>query len=386
MALLALCLWLAKPIVFVGGGSDDVRYLAAARAWIAHGPVVGTMHWDLRHPFVLPLAVATRMFGEGWTGLLLVPVGYGLALVLLGTAVVRARFGAAAAALWGVLMAANPLVHELATRLYADLAEAFFVCASLAACDVAARRERRTGWLLLAGVALSLATLTRETSCFLLLVYLGCFVARRWLRRGDWLLVAIGAVPLLALDNAWLWWATGDPLYRLHVAMHHVAVPSRHMTGGAFTGAVFMNPALAERWIPDGPIAVHWTVNPLLNLLVDPFYGGGFLLAVLLMLAARGTGVLERDARRWLGGMGAIAAVAFAFATYVLMVSQRPRYYLLALLAVLAFDAVLAARLWAIRPRTVAALIGLALVGGTLAVGVRHAAKQGLPAPVAFSP
>ena len=63
------------------------------------------------------------------------------------------------------------------------------------------------------------------------------------------------------------------------------------------------------------------------------------------------------------------------------MVSQRPRYYLLALLAVLALDAVLATRLWPQRRRLVAALVGVTLLASTVIVAVRHAAGQGLPAP-----
>lgn len=382
LIVLALALWLAKPIVFVGGGSDDARYLAAARAWIEHGPVVGTLHWDLRHPLVLPVAAATALFGEGRAGLLLVPVAYGLALLLLGVGVLRARFGVGAAMLWGVLFAANPLVHELATRLYPDLAEAFFVCASLAACDAATRVRRRTALLLLAGVAASLAMLTRETSFFLPLLYACLFVAGQWLTRRDWLLVAAGAVPLLLIDNGWLWWATGDPLYRLHVALQHVGVASSHLAGGTFGGPVLMNPALAGRWVSTGPVDVHWTVNPLLDLLFDPFYGGAFLLAAAL-LAAGGWRRLGGGERHWLLGAAGIAMLALAFVTYVLMMSQRPRYYLLALLAVLALDAVLAVRLWPQRRRLVAALVGVALLAATTIVAVRHAAGQGLPASLA---
>ncbi|WP_425230527.1 glycosyltransferase family 39 protein [Sphingomonas sp.] len=383
VAALALLLFLAKPIVFVGGGSDDMRYLAAARAWWAHGPVVGTLHWELRHPLVLPVALATGLFGEGRMALLLVPVGYALGLLMLGTAVLRARFGVRAAALWGVLAAASPLVHELATRLYPDLAEAMFVCVSLACCEAAARRTRRAIPLLAAGVSASLALLTRETSFFLPLLYAACFVAGQPLRRRDWLLVAAGAAPLLLLENGWLWAATGDPFYRLHVALHHVAVPSDHMAGGTFSGPVLMNPALAERWVPAGPVDVHWTVNPILYLVLDPFYGGEFLLGGALWWTARGRVALEPAERRWLARAGGVAALAFVFVTYVLMVSQRPRYYVLALLAVLAWDAVLAARLWPVRPRLTAALVGLALVASVVIVAVRHAAGQGQPAAAA---
>lgn len=381
LLLLATCCFLVHPIVFVGGGSDDARYLRAARAWIDAPPFAGALHWDLRHPLVVPVAVATRLLGEGTAGLLLVPIGYALALMLLGMTWLRTRFGAPVAALWGVFFATNPLLHELSTRLYPDVAEAFFVLASLAACDVARRREggARVRLLLLAGLAAATALLTRETSAWLALLYVGGFVIGRPLSRRDWLWVAAGAVPPLVLEWAWLWAATGDPLHRLHVALNHVEVPSNHMQGKVFTGGVFFNADLASRWIVRGPVDVNWTVNPLVYFFLDSFYGGAAILFALLMLAspgcARGCPVQRACLRR----MVAVAIVSFAFVTYVLMVSQRPRYYLIPLLVVMAANALLATRLWAQRRQVVIALVALHLIASGIIIGLRNPPRHDVP-------
>jgi hypothetical protein len=382
LLLLATCCFLFNPIVFMGGGSDDARYLAAAREWIAHGPVVGMLHWDLRHPLVLPVAAATRLLGESAGGLLLVPLGYALALMLLGLLWLRARFGAGVAALWGVFFATSPLVHELATRIYPDVAEAFFVLASLAACDAARRRApaHRAGLLVLAGVTAALALLTRETSAWLALLYAGGFVLGRPFTRRAWLWVAAGAVPLLALETAWLWQATGDPLHRLHVALNHVEVPSNHMRGRVFKGAVFFNADLASRWLVRGPVDVNWTVNPLLYFFIDSFYGGAAILLAALGFVSAGCGRGCPVQRACLRRMVALAIVSFAFVTYVLMVSQRPRYYLLPLLVVMVVNAVLATRLWRRRRAAVAALVGLHLVASGVIVALRDPPRHGLPA------
>lgn len=383
--LLALALFLAKPIVFVGGGADDVRYLLAARAWIAHPPVVGALHWDLRHPLVLPVAASTWLFGEGRLGLLLVPLAYALGLMALGQCWLRARFGPATALWWGILFATNPLIHELATRLYPDLGEVLFVCLSLVACDVAGSRGGggRVLLLLLAGFSAALAMLMRETSFVLPLAFACCFARGTPLRRRDWLVVGAGMAPLLLLETGWLWAATGDPLYRLHVALHHVDVPSNHMVGKVFgPGPVLFNPDLASRWTVDGPVNLHWTVNPIIYFVLEPFYGGAFIAAAILAVVAWRARLRPGQGARLLAPVIGYGGATFAFATYVLMLSQRPRYYVLPMLAAMLVSAVLAPRLWPTRRRLVATVIGAQIIASLIIIAVRHARDQGLPAQV----
>lgn len=385
LLLLAIACFLANPVVLVGGGSDDARYLTAARAWIEAPPLVGRLHWDLRHPLVLPVAAATRVLGEGTAGLLFVPVAYALALMMLGLTWLRARFGANVAALWGVFFAANPLVHELATRIYPDVAEAFFVLFSLAACDSARRHAgaARAGRLMAAGLAAALALMTRETSAWLVLLYAGGFVLGRPLTRRDWLWVAAGAVPLLAVEEVWLWIATGDPLHRLHVALNHVEVPSNHLHGKVFNGSVFFNSDLGDRWVERGAVDVNWRLNPLIYFFIDSFYGGAAILLALLGVAAWGGTRGCPVERACLHRMAVMAFVSFAFVTYVLMVSQRPRYYLLPLLVVMAANAVMATRLWARRRQAVTALLALHLLACGIIVALRNPPDHGLPPRVA---
>ena len=381
----ACALLLIKPVVFVGGASDDGRYLLAARAWIAHGAVVGTLHWDLRHPLVIPVALATWVFGEGKFGLLFVPVCYSLGLLAVSFAWLRWRFGVGTAILWGALFAVNPLIHELSTRIYPDIGEAFLTCAALAGCDVAASRRgpTRLGLLIAAGVCMSLAMLMRETSYLLMLIVVAGLLTGFRLPRRDWAIVLLAVVPLIAVETIWLWSATGDALYRIHVAMHHVAVPSTHMRGRVFTdGAVLFNAELASRWIAPGPIDIHWTINPLIDFAFESFYGGIFLAASALgVVATRDRVPLPRQERLVATAVGCYAVASFVFVTYVLMLSQRPRYYLLPMMFGMLVVAVLAPRLARHRPRLVAAVLGLHILASLVIIGVRHPAAQGMPDP-----
>ncbi len=193
--------------------------------------------------------------------------------------------------------------------------------------------------------------MTRETSAWIIIFYLYKLALRDRTRWIDYAWIAAPAVILLGAEWAWLFSATGDPLYRLHVDMNHVHIPSSNMMGGSFDkdGAVLLNPGLAERWKPTGLFDIHWTINPLLDFLADRNYGlAPLLLIVLAVLRPRTRMAGKAPGGQWpiLGDFVIAAIISFCLITYVLVLSQDQRYYSFVLYCLILVAAILLARLF----------------------------------------
>ncbi len=80
---LALAIASINPVGYIGGGSDDWQYLEAARCALREGFCVPLTHWAARLPLVLPTAAVLSVLGESRAHIMLVPIAYGLAAVLL---------------------------------------------------------------------------------------------------------------------------------------------------------------------------------------------------------------------------------------------------------------------------------------------------------------
>ncbi len=365
-----------NPTGFGGGPFDDQRYLDAARAWVAHPPLVGTTHWELRHPLILPVAALFAALGASIAAAMWVPLAAALAFALLNFACLRQAAGSRVAWLWAALFLTTPLFLRIGTAIFPEIIELFFATAALWSLWFGRASARPARLFALSGLCAGLAIMTRETSAWLVLVYAACLLVAPGPRRTAYLwVIAFAALPL-AIEWLWLFLATGDPLYRLHVALHHVGIPSENMIGGtAPAGPVLLNPAIARLWKPPGLFHIHWALNPVLGLFADPKYGmaiwGALLFWVVPARRQSGGGRRRPDGRALLVAALGLGASSFAFVTYVLMISQDQRYYAVALACIALVAALLGGRLWQGGRRTLVGIVVALIALSNLALATQ---------------
>ncbi len=359
-----------RPTNYFGGSTDDQRYLEAALSWIINGPHAGATHWSLRHPLVLSVVASFKAFGVSIASLQLVPRLYADLLVAITTAFLFRAAGLRVALLWVVVALASPVLHEMATSCFPEMLELTFGALSMWLFWEARDGGRWSGALMLgSGAALALAALTRETAIAMLALYAYAWV-RGHARPAGALWFAAGFMPLIAFDTLWLWSVTGDLLYRLHIDQSHIGIYSDHLRGGVYHGRAFLNPDLASRWLPSGPIRLHWAIDPLLNFLADPRFGLVFLAWAVLMLARPTRPAAGTLAARAMPALLAVALACYVMVTWALTLRPQPRYYLFAVYAATLAVALLGTREaragWANRLRLI--VLTLVLLCGVITI------------------
>jgi 4-amino-4-deoxy-L-arabinose transferase-like glycosyltransferase len=346
----AAAVFLALVATFWVGvlGSDDSIYWDGASGWLAHLPYVGQSHWTLRHPLVIPIALARRLLGDGPAALVVPTLLYAIGcLVILGAWTARvAGIPAAAAAL--ALVTTQPQFVLVSSTATIDISELFFILVAFALIHHAASENRPTGSLLLAGASLGVAMLCRETAAFAVVAAGLLFLAGFGFRRERYFLLGAGFVVPVGLETLFLWWHTGDPFYRQSIAVHHDST--------------------IDRWVEQGSAVppIHPAIDPIVMLLFNHNFGLLFWAAAPLLagLFGRNAGP-ERPLLIILGTLAATWAVLAAGLWPLLPLT--PRYYLLPSVLVAILCGIALARLWeAGRPR-LAGAVGLALIGANLA-------------------
>ena len=281
--------------------SDDVFYAAAAEGWVWHFPYLAHTHWGLRHTIVLPMALAFRLFGQTEAALEAPMLLYYAALLVLVFGCVRRVSGAQTAVLATAITAAVPAIAFEASIVVDDLPEAFFVMASAWAFLAATERGDRRLFVLSGAVA-GLGFLTRETTGTLLVFYAILFLFDYGGDRLAYVWMGGGFLLIVGADVAALGWASGDPLYRLHVSLSKVTqvVGSRGSKGFEATENL------------DKP---RWLL-PLLITFLHQRIGLLFWLAVpaTAVLAVRGTDSPQRRMIRLLGGLALVWFLVLGYA------------------------------------------------------------------------
>ncbi len=342
LAVAALLL-IVNPLGYFGGHWDDGRYLAAAQAWVAHGPVLGTDHWALRWPVIVPAAAAIRWLGLSRGSLMLPGLATLAAVLAVNFWAARRQFGSAAATVTCLAMLTTAEPMRAATRLTADLPELLFWSASLWAFWFA--RDGARGWLLTAGVAAGCAWATRETGLGLMLLFALAFVSGTGPPRAAYGWIATGFVAVWLPEQLALWAASGDPLYRMHTDLRHIEIASNDLAGGTAPGTTApLNASLMRRWSGAGPLRLHWAVDPWLNLFVNPGYGFDFVLAALAAVWLRRDNL--HGAGRLAAVVSAIAASNVACTVYIIATDPKPRMFMPAMGAACLLLAVAAFGLW----------------------------------------
>lgn len=361
----ALVIVLLNPRGYLGGGWDDGRYLAAATQWADQGPVVGTNHWALRWPLILPVAGLWKLFGPSRIVLMLPGIAAWVGLALVNYLGLRRAINSRAALLAGMAIIATPGFVYWAPAIYPDTLEALFWSVALWSTWFAARSRKdalQCRWMLLAGVAVALSVGLRETVVTLLLAMTLVMWRVKAIQPRAWMMCALAALPLPLIEHLSYWMATGDPIYRLHVDMRHITIASSDMRGGVALGmnAPF-NPELMERWYGSGPVRLHWLVDPYINLFAHIHYGYSFVAAALLGAVARWKRlpVLGTD-RQLVLWLLVIAALNILVNTYALALKPGPRMFVVATVAASLIAAILADRLWSGFWRVVTIVILLA--------------------------
>lgn len=348
------------PPGYFGGRWDDARYLEAALQWV-EAPALGTVHWALRWPVVLPAWASLEVLGRTRFAVM-VPGLLTFALLLaVNFWATRRIFGAVSALLACAMLIATSEILFAATRLTADLPELLFMSVSAWSFVFAARTagSPRTRWLIACGVCAGLAFAVRETAASLVIALGLIWLAGVGLPRRAYGWIALGFVGVWLPEQLILWQASGDPLYRLHVDLRHVEVPSTNLRGlVAGGGAPAMNPAMMARWTGVGPLRLHYLIDPWLNLFLNGRYGLDFL------IAATALGFAWRRLRapgiRSVAVLAGLAATHVAFVVYVIATDPKPRMFMPAILCACLIAGIALPLAWRGRARIVLALLGVA--------------------------
>ena len=364
-ALVALLFAFLISISFVGFiQSDDLEYALAAERWLQSFPHLGASHWALRHLIVLPTAASFAVFGRGEFGLLLPNVIYAYSVVLLTGFCVARVAGVVAGVLAGLLVASLPVVVTGSSMVYTDTAETLFVLSSLWTYWFATR-SGRAGLFLASGVLAGCAFITRETTAGLIGFYLVLFLLapRRIL---DFVRMGAGFFIVVGLDTAFLWIASGDPLWRFTVSGRGVAgddpALAQHQS---IVGAFDRHGVLIAPRSLQALLAVF--LNQQMGLL--PWVAVPAAIAVLRRPAPPGSQqATERSVSAHFAGLALVwfLLLSYAFASLLWIV---PRYQTVAMVALCVPLAIwLAGRIqsgaWRLPALLVAAIVG---TGGALA-------------------
>lgn len=361
---LLLVLIMINPRLYVGGGGDDWHYLQAARCAAGHGLCLPGDHWSARFPLVLPAGAALAVLGEGEWALALVPLLYAAAAILLFVANVERRYDRPAAMLAGAALALTPLFPLSALRLGVDFPEFAWTMAGLLAIQKALERKDAR-WAALAGAALAMAMMSRASTAALLAV-----LALGWLlldRRRKLLALpfAAGFTALLGGEALAYAAATGDPFFGWKLSLNHGRIPTTELPESVdLSRSPILNLDFISNWRRSMGIHVHWTIDPMLNLLANPL-GGLTLCGALGVGLVRG-GDWRRD--RWLPLLAAAALLHFVLLTYALAVDPKPRMFLFGHAVAAATLGVLGVRAWRGGGRLIVAVLAVLLAGRAVLV------------------
>jgi 4-amino-4-deoxy-L-arabinose transferase-like glycosyltransferase len=342
-------------------GHDDTSYAAAALSWVERFPPLGTDHWSLRYPLVLPAAGLFALFGPSVMALVATNLVAYVAFLVICYVAARHWFGWVTALALTTIGVVLPQFPVQATYANPDLLEMTLVVASFWTLIWARQHGGTIGALLLAGVLAGFGFLTRETSVLLVILYGLLFLFRPAMPRGRYLFVGLGFLLVVGAQAGYFAARTGDPLYRTRISATHDAVDR----GSKLTEAQTAGRALDS----EGVLATSPLVAPFAAVFVSQKYGLLFLLAIPAYV------ILRRE--RWMtpsqtsvvdcAGLGAVVAFLFVAVNGEVLYIV-PRYFMVPAALAAVPPAVLVARWLAVGGlrRLAAGVVGAGFVASCL--------------------
>ena len=348
LAILFLALTAWAWVGFLG--SDDVTYAIGAYGWIEQFPFVGG-HGTIRYPITIPMALSFLTFGHNEYAMVLPSYLAMVALLFCIWRSIAHISGVFPANLSLLFLVTLPLVVVQATIASVDIVEAFFLFASVIFYWRYARGEGQMRDLLFSGMLAGLAFLTRETAIFIAIFYALLFLRGYKFSRMRYLAIAAGFLMIWAVEIAYLWIMTGDPLFRFNISMNHDSTIDRSVD-------------LA------GNLIIHPAIDPLLVLLFNQefmlLFWIGLPLALWFCFSGPDT-VLRRFARIiLLFGTSWFVCVGAA----VTLLPLNPRYFLITALAIAIVSGFGLHRLWITLGRGRTAIAALLIMLSTNLLGI----------------
>jgi len=345
----------AAWIGYQGWGWDDAHYVRAAKMWATSPPYVGQTHWELRLGFVLPLAAAVKLFGYNEPALVLVPVLFYLALLIVTYVFAQRLLGTARAYVSVIVVASIPLLAAWATTPRVAIAEAFYLVLSFwCVAYVSLNPHRYRLPLMVSGVALGFAWLTRESALGFGLGLFALFLLGRPIPRRHYVWLLIGAGCVLLSEMTFYELATGNPFYRLFIDLNHGTITRADGEGPAAqaivaTAAAGPNASFADTLAAIrtffGKLAHHfdWTkigaqtpvtllhinnwIDPYIQFFTEPYFGLIFWLAVPSAIYLFAASRESRQVRIVVGLILVLAAGSVIASLYLLFLRPLPRYF-----------------------------------------------------------
>ena len=221
-------------------GSDDVTFAIGGYGWLEQFPYVGG-HGTIRYPITIPIALSFLTLGEHEFAMVLPSLLYMVGfLVLTWFAVKRASDGWLAFSALAALVTC-PLLVIQSSIASVDIVEMFYLFGSAYLFWCCAEDGPNAKRLFFAGALAGLGFLTRETAIFIAMFYAIYFAIGYRFHRRHYLWIVAGFVSVWIIEVIYLWIMTGDPLYRITIALNHDSSIDRSID---LAGNVILHPLI----------------------------------------------------------------------------------------------------------------------------------------------
>lgn len=285
---LLFALILPNPAGYVGGGGDDFYYVQAARCVATHGWCIPDTHWAARWPLVAPMGAVFAWLGDGWWQGAVVPFAYSLLAVVCFVRLLEDAWGGEVALLGGVAFVATASFAKGLLQPNVETAEVAWLIAAVWAGRCAIKSADRPLLALLAGLLMGLAIQSRMTSLAWLPILGLAMVLIPGRHRRLAIPALLGLAIPVAFDALMNWRISGDPLLSQHLSILHTRIASSELPEWVDRSrSPLFNPQFIGGWAPAADIHAHWTVQGVINLLLNPQMGPVLLGALLLLFMAR---------------------------------------------------------------------------------------------------